>query len=160
MAASESRGRRALCMAVLLMAAAQLAACATPRALCARGSVPRAIAINSEPGTNHGRPIAVDLVFATDPSVSRALSALTARDYFGQREQLRVRFPKGLMMVSWELQAGQYVPNTGLEPPCGVLGTLIFADYASAGDHRISLHGARAGTLVLGADDMSWFRMD
>lgn len=134
-----------------------LQACRTPKFLCFSSGGLGDIAINSSPDSNHGRPIAVDLVFVTDKQVWQSLSRLKARDYFATREQIRRDFPKGYLARSWELQAGQYVPATETRAPCNLVGTLIFADFASEGDHRLSLRKAKAGTVVLGADAFSWF---
>jgi type VI secretion system protein len=143
--------------ALAMVLALALAGCKTPSFLCLKTSGLDAITINSSPETNAGRPIAVDLVFITDKTVWQSMSKLKARDYFAAREQLRRDFPKGYRAISWELQAGQYVTQTATSAPCNLIGTLIFADYASEGEHRMALRNVKGGTLVLGADDFTWF---
>lgn len=141
----------------MLLLGLALAGCKTPKLLCFKSGGLGDIAINSTPETNHGRPIAIDLVFVTDKQVWQSLSKLKARDYFATRDQIGRDFPKGYLARSWELQAGQYVPATETKAPCNLVGTLIFADYSSEGDHRLSLRKVKAGTVALGPDEFSWF---
>lgn len=146
-----------LVRALALLLVLALVGCKTPAFLRLKTSSLDAITIYSSPETNAGRPIAVDLVFITDKTVWQSISKLNARDYFAAREQLRRDFPNGYRAVSWELQAGQYVPQTATKAPYNLIGTLIFANYSSEGEHRMVLRKVKAGTLVLGADDFTWF---
>ena len=140
----------------LLAATAFLASCKTPNLLCFKSSGLGEISVSSTALTNDGRPIAVDVVYVADKDAWATISKLKARDYFAMRDLLARDFPKGYLRWSRELQAGQYVKVTGIAAPCNLVGTAIFVNYASDGDHRQVLGKGRSGTLVLGAHDFFW----
>lgn len=142
--------------ALLLASTTLLASCKTPNVLCFKSSGLGEISVSSTALTNDGRPIAVDLAYVTDKDAWKTISKLKARDYFAMRDQLERDFPKGYVHWSRELQAGQYVKVTDITAPCNLVGTAIFANYASDGDHRQVLRKGRSGTLELGPKDFVW----
>ena len=150
-------GKRVAVASAMLLAAASLSGCKTPSLLCFKSSgLGQIVLLNSDPNNNGGRPIAVDLIFVTDKKVMQTIAKLKAREYFALREQLRRDFTKGYEIHSWELTPGQFDGPKSTSAPCNLVGTLVFADYASEGDHRISIGKVRSGTVVLGAEDLTW----
>lgn len=153
----DKRGTRVLATLVALLLATGVSGCKTPKILCFKSSgLGRIVLVNSDPGNNGGRPIAVDLVFITDKDVLKVVKELTAKQYFERREQIRRDYAKGYEIHSWELTPGQFDGPVSTSAPCNLAGTLIFADYASEGPHRIALEKERSGTVMLGTEDLSW----
>jgi type VI secretion system protein len=150
-------GKRVIAAVGLFLALATLSGCKTPSFLCFKSSgLGQIVLLNSDPSNNGGRPIAVDLVFVTDKKVLQAIAKLKASEYFALREQFRRDFTKGYEIQSWELTPGQFDGPKSTSAPCNLVGTLVFADYSSEGDHRISIGKVRSGTVVLGAEDLNW----
>lgn len=147
--------RTAIALALMPMLVS-LAGCATIGLQCLKPAAPHDITIRSDPDSNGGRPVAIDLLFITDRAALQSIGKLKAHDYFLLRDQLRRDFPKGFQIRSWEVQSGQYVGKTDIKPPCPLVGALLFANFSSEGDHRLSLAKTGSGTIVLGADDFSW----
>lgn len=157
LARARMRGKRAIIAFAALLLVASVSGCKTPSFLCFKSSGLGEIVIaNSDPSNNGGRPIAVDLVFITDKEVLKAVKELTARQYFERRAQIRRDYTKGYEIQSWELVPRQFDGPKKTSAPCNLVGTLIFADYASEGPHRIALEKERSGTVMLGADDLTW----
>jgi hypothetical protein len=146
---------RLLPLAILFLS---LSGCKTPKLLCFSSSGLQRLTITSTAGTNHGRPIAVDLVYVTDRKILAAIEKLKARDYFAVRTQLQRDYPKGLAIRGWELQAGQQVLADTVGAPCNLAGTFLFADFAGepAEDNRLRLRKVKRGTLALGEAGFSW----
>lgn len=116
----------------------------------------RAFAVQVAPEANDRSPVPVALVVVYDPSLLETVAALTARDWFRQREQLARDFPGGFTALSWEFVPGQRVP---LQPVRfrhrRARGAFVFADYAAPGDHRIRIDPYRRVTIRLLDDDLS-----
>ena len=105
-------------------------------------------------GANGDRPLAVDLVIVYDAKLEAELAALTAAEWFATRSQyLQVDPPTALTVHSWEWVPGQRVPPRQIEYDMGALSTLVFASYATAGDHRARVAPNRDLLLVFAADD-------
>lgn len=154
---SSSTGRRMRFLSSAL-ALLSLSGCKTPKLLCFSSSGLQRLTITSSAESNHGRPIAVDLVYVSDRKILVAIEKLKARDYFAVRTQLQRDYPKGLMMRGWELQAGQQVVADPVKAPCNLAGTFLFADFGgeTPGDNRLRLQKAKRGTLALGEDGFRW----
>ncbi|WP_313537532.1 hypothetical protein [Sphingomonas sp.] len=135
-----------------------LAGCKTPKLLCFSSSGLQQLTITSSTESNLGRPIAVDLVYVTDRKILAAVEKMKAREYFAVRTQLSRDYPKGLLVRSWELQAGQQVVADPVRAPCNLVGTFLFANFGgeAPADNRLRLHKVRRGTLALGADGFTW----
>ena len=109
--------------------------------------------ITIDPEVNDNSPIAVDVVVVSDKSTLKELSALTAQAWFEKRKTLLRMQPSDIHLSSWEWVPGQEVatlkiPHTGISD-----GVLLFANYASTGDHSSIL--PRNGTIdiAFGAKD-------
>jgi type VI secretion system protein len=148
-------GRAVLCLA---LAAPALAGCgswlSTPSWLCVLPPGPRSITLVAAPDANHDSAVAVDLVFITDPVAARRVEALSAEDYFTQRAQLLRDFPDGITVRSWGLAPGQVARDQSTDADCNRVSTLLFARYATPGDHRQKIEGGPL-TVSLGADDFT-----
>lgn len=138
------------------MLAASLASCRTPELLCAAPSGLNRLTITAEPGTNGGLAVEIDLVFVTNENVYKAIGEMKARDYFAQRDQMVRDFPTGFKVRSFGLEQTQRQIAYKTEPPCNVVGTLLFVHYNNDKPNRIRLKKEKAGTLALGPDDFAW----
>jgi type VI secretion system protein len=138
-----------------LAAAMPLAGCAVPSWLCWFPSGVNKVTLVTAPDTNGDRAIAVDLVFVTQDLPAQEIGKLAARDYFIRRAQLLRDFPQTVQVRSWELAPGQLVVNAGVNPPCNLIQTFVFADFASPGDHRATVSNGSAVQVTLGAEDLS-----
>lgn len=132
-----------------------LGGCAVPQALCLRPDAVRTVDLLASSDANGDRPVAVDLVFASEEPAAAALAGLSAREYFARREQLRADHPGTIRVSSWELVPGQQVAGAATAAPCGVAATYLFADYAAPGAHRLRLTQTGQVAVVLGADSMA-----
>ncbi len=129
-----------------------LGGCAVPQALCFRPDAVRSVDLRAASDANGDRPVAVDLVFASDEAAADALAGLSAREYFARRDQLLADHPDGIRVNSWELVPGQHVAGAGTAASCGTAATYLFADYASPGAHRLRLTQTGEIAVLLGAD--------
>ncbi len=107
-------------------------------------------------GRQGGLATEIDLVFVTDQTLYGTIAGMKARDYFARREQIVREFPKGLRIRTFELEAAQRQIAYKTEPPCGIVGTLLFVNYDNDQPNRIRLEKAKGGTLVFGPDDFTW----
>lgn len=104
-------------------------------------------------GVNDDQPVAVDLVIVYDAKLEKELLALTAAQWFAQRSQyLQVSPETGLEVHSWEWVPGQRVAARPIAYRLGALSTLIYAAYASEGDHRAQVSPAQNVFLVFSED--------
>lgn len=113
------------------------------------------VAVIAEPDANRDRPIALDLVLVKDEMALAQLTSLPAGDWFRRRAQFERDFPDGLAVVSWEPVPGLTLPETELDPDAtaGAIAGLIFADYATPGEHRVRLETGQSVTVRLMRDD-------
>jgi type VI secretion system protein len=132
-----------------------LTGCSTPSWLCLNPGGVQRITLVTQPDTNLGRAIAVDVVFLTKDLPAQEIGKLTAHDYFVRRAQLLGDFPGSVRVRSWELAPGQLVEKAHAEPPCNLQQTFLFADYAAPGDHRATLGDASTVQVTLGAEDFA-----
>jgi type VI secretion system protein len=139
-----------------ILAVFSFPACKTPSFLCIKPSGLHRLTIITEPGTNGGLATEIDLVFVTDKKVLKAIEQLKARDYFAQREQMKRDFPTGFKLREFGLEPTQRQIAYNTEPPCNLVGTLVFVNYNNDQPNRIKLKNTKSGTLALGAQDFTW----
>lgn len=132
-----------------------LAGCSTPSWLCLAPSGPSQMTIIAEPDANRMSAVAVDLLFISDPLAAQQIAPLTAQDYFNRRAQLERDFPSGLVIRSWEVTPGQILRDVAVHPNCNRVRTLLFARYATPGDHRQSLGNASSLEVSLKREDFT-----
>ena len=132
-----------------------LTRCSTPSWLCLFPPGPGTVTLITAPTTNGGNAIAVALVMISDPNAARQITGLSADAFFTQQAQLRRDFPGGFTVQSWGLAPGQVARDQDVNGTCNRVGTLLFARYASPGDHRQTLTGQSTITVTLGETDFT-----
>ena len=116
---------------------------------------PHNVTLIATPDANQGTAVAVDIVLITDEVAAKQIGALSASNYFTQRTQLEHDFPNGFVVRSWGLAPGQVARgHASANPTCNRASTLLFARYATPGDHRQVL-GTSNIVVTLGDSDFS-----
>ncbi|MBK8174259.1 MAG: hypothetical protein IPK66_02905 [Rhodospirillales bacterium] len=140
---------------IVLLGTAGLAACTSlSRTLCIAPDGPNTVSIVADENSNRDRAVAVDLVFVSDALLAGEIVKLNASDYFAKRTQLERDYPGAMRITSWELAPGQTISDAAIDAPCAVDATLVFANYASPGDHRQRLEDGPSRLLLeLGETD-------
>ena len=96
------------------------------------------ITIQADQDANINSPIPFDLLIAYNPSAFDEIAKLTARDYFKKRDQILNDNPDMVQIWHWELVPGQRINNLELKRGGSrPAGALLFANYITAGDHRM-----------------------
>ena len=112
------------------------------------GALPLEVTISA--GANQASPVAVDLLVVYDQQVLDRLLALSAREWFQQREQWKRDHPGAFEAWGWEWVPGQAVPRQVAEYRAGAKAALVFADYLTPGTHRVQLDPHAPARLILG----------
>jgi type VI secretion system protein len=114
------------------------------------------VEVTLAPRANQNSPIPVALVAVRDAKFMERVSALSAKQWFEQREQLHRDDPSGRLFTEWEWE---YVP--GYAPPQAVvevdgdaLGAFVFANYRTPASHRTRLGPQRRFRIELGDEEM------
>lgn len=155
-AAIEARRRwLAVCMAVML---ATLAGCASVSsafdALITPTQRPitpvwQNLVISASPDANLNSPIAVDILFISTPDLLKNFQDLNAIKWFTGRENAMRSFPEGLRLISLELVPGQTITVTKTDlAKISALQAFVFANYATAGDHKQTLAMDESGYVI------------
>jgi type VI secretion system protein len=135
--------------AALALAAQSLSGCSW---LCIAPG-PKSVTLIADPNANDDSAVAVDLVFISNKTEAKQVAALSASDFFSRREQLSRDFPDGMQVRSWELAPGQVFRDQPTDATCPRAGTVLFAHYATPGDHRQMLSSDRDITIWLNPQD-------
>lgn len=109
--------------------------------------------IAADADANLDSPVALDIVFVRDNTTLEKVQVLPAIKWFADRAELQRTFADALIVRSVEMVPRQVMrlSEQDLGSP-RVAGVLLFADYATPGEHRIRLTSLREGVLVrLGA---------
>ncbi|MCW2242976.1 hypothetical protein [Azospirillum canadense] len=111
------------------------------------------VSVTVAPAANDTTPVAIDMVAVRDKALVEKLAALTAADWFGQREQTLRDHPTTVGVTSWELVPGQKLQAElpDQEPAWAIL---VFANYATPGPHRLRVPDIRTLTLTAGDKDV------
>lgn len=90
---------------------------------------------------NQNNPVALDLVIVYDKKLLDQLLAMSSREWFEKREQIKRDYldGTGLDYWGWEWVPGQNVPIQELPLKAAAKGALVFADYYTPGMHRIRI---------------------
>lgn len=111
----------------------------------------RSIDIVSLPGANSNLPTTIDVVFVYDDALLGLLHSLTASDWFGYRLDLQNSYPGQIKVLRWEVIPGTKGRSRPLPEDSSVaLAVLVFADYASAGNHSLDISNSELVKLELG----------
>jgi type VI secretion system protein len=109
----------------------------------------RSFVITATPDANDNAPTTVDAVMIYNPAVVPAVLAMTAKQWFEKREQLKNDFPGGYEMREWEVVPGAQVDISKLPFRGGGVGLFVFANYPGAGDHRARLDAWKKPRIAL-----------
>lgn len=102
---------------------------------------------------NHHTPVAVDMVTVYDKGLEKELVALSAAEWFAGRKKFRQVTPEqGFDLRSWEWVPGQVVGPQPFKYRVGALSTILYAGYATPGEHRARIKPNRSFRLVLGTE--------
>jgi type VI secretion system protein len=115
------------------------------------------VAVSVPPGINQNSPVPVEVILVYDSALLGQLNALTAEQWFAQREQfMKTRPPgQGYQSTLWVWVPGQAVREQAISYHPLVHGGIVFAGYFSPGDHRIDILPFRDISIALGARDFT-----
>jgi type VI secretion system protein len=147
------RGKAALALVWLLLLGS--VSCGLPRRVRSMfgGQLPLQISVSPE--ANRNSPIAVELVIAYQGKLLDELLKMPAGDWFRKREQFLRDHPGGVDTWKWEWVPGQEVPAMEISYRVGAKGGVLFADYATPGDHRARIDPHQPVRLVLNPTDFT-----
>lgn len=122
----------------------------------ASGEVKLDVKVHISPAANRNNPVAVDLVMVTDKKLLKELMKMSARDWFAQKHQVQLDYPKekDLTAGSWEWVPGQSVKLDRLNVRYEIVGGVVFANYLTDGVHRASIDPRKPFVLTLGEEDL------
>lgn len=144
------------CLRLILAAALGLTlSCgvATARRSMFGGSLPFNVTVDAE--ANENSAIAFDVVMLYDAKLADELIKLRAGDWFTQKKQLIRDHPKRMRVRGWEWAPGQKVGDIKVEYSAGAKKVVLFADYATDGEHREIIEPPRRFDVVLGKTDFT-----
>jgi hypothetical protein len=115
------------------------------------------VAVSVPPSINQNSPVPVEVLLVYDSSLLGQLNAMTATQWFAQREQfMKTRPPgQGYQSTFWVWVPGQSVAEQAISYHPLVRGGIVFAGYFSPGDHRIDILPFRDIAISLGARDFT-----
>jgi type VI secretion system protein len=99
---------------------------------------------------NDNAPIPVDFVAVRDPELLKTLQSLTANQWFSNKSQILLDYPK-LKIWTLELVPGSQLKTKEI-PLSGerAIGLLMFAGYSGEGAHRLRLDETKKLKLKFG----------
>jgi len=122
----------------------------------ASGETKLDVKVHISPAANRNNPVPVDLVLVTDKKLLKELMKMSARDWFAQKHQVQLDYPKekDLAAGSWEWVPGQSVKLDRLNIRYEIVGGVVFANYLTEGVHRASIDPRKPFLITLGEDDL------
>jgi type VI secretion system protein len=140
-----------LCLALIVSGCGAVSA---TKAVLGIGSKPvtpewKTLLIAAAGNANANSAVAVDLVLVKDVAMLESLLAMSASKWFATRSDLQRTFPEALTVYPYELVPTQLIRMD--EKPFArerVWAALVFAHYASPGEHRARLLLNTAGYVV------------
>lgn len=111
--------------------------------------------VDVAPEANQNSAVAVELLVVSNEQVLADAMKLSAHDWFLKREEWKRDHPKGYVSWSWEWVPGQSVPPQKLSFGTGARAGLLFADYLSAGNHRLRFDPHQGVRLHLGEKEFT-----
>ena len=88
---------------------------------------------------NQNHPIALDLLVVYDDETLAMVMAMTGKDWFARREQMKRDHQGKLDVWSWEWVPGQVVSLQAVPVSTQQGKGFIFTDYLGAGEHRYKI---------------------
>ncbi len=115
------------------------------------------VEIHAENELNQDSPVAVELIVVRNEKLLEKLLALSAQDWFNQREQIHRDHPGDKAFVSWywELVPGQPLLTQKLEFDSGARAVVVFANYFAPGAHRVRADPHQDLVIRLQKDDVA-----
>ncbi len=113
----------------------------------------KTLALQASDDANDNSALAVDVVLVRDAAVLESLLAMPASKWFATRADLRRTFPEALTVYSYEIVPSQNIRlSDKLWRSEKGWAALVYASYATPGDHRARLLLSASGYVVrLGA---------
>ncbi|MCP4923626.1 MAG: hypothetical protein GY915_06310 [bacterium] len=108
------------------------------------------ISLTADAGANEDTATPVEVVFVYEPKVLGQLMKMSAREYFSQKDQLLNDFPNMFISSRWEVPPGRSVIGEKVDLDGSAIGAIVFADYVTAGDHRIRIGSSKRFHIKLG----------
>lgn len=144
---------------IVSVLAVQLTGCALPGFLSFKGTKVKwdQVTLAAADNANRNSAVAVDVVLITEDAVLEKVIDLSSAKWFSARADLAKTFPKVLTYRSWELVPGQALNIDGdsFGAP-RVSAALVFADYATPGNHRVRVEEFKGRIVVrLEQDDFT-----
>ncbi len=107
------------------------------------------------PGANRDSPVRVDVVVVNTEPLAKEVAKLDAAGWFAGKGQLMLDNPRMLEVTSLEPVPGQTVPWRRLRVRGKPQAAFVFADYPTAGDHRVRVDPYRWISIRLAEDSMA-----
>ena len=108
--------------------------------------------VRAEEAANNEYPLAMDVVYVYDDELLAKLLAMTAREWFEQRQSLMNAADEGTFDTwSWEWTPG-HDTTVALPIRSSVAGAVVFVNYFSSGQHRARIDPGRDARIELGFD--------
>jgi type VI secretion system protein len=115
------------------------------------------VSLYIDPAANRNFPVAVDVVLVFEEDLAKKIATLKAGEWFAARSNLQKANPGEIEFVSVELAPGETLSLPGKRfSGKRVFVALAFADYFSAGEHKVRLDSLKGRlSLEFGATDFS-----
>ncbi len=110
--------------------------------------------VGIDAAANKNSPVALDIVLIKDKNFWKTAQAMTAKDWFAQRNDLQRRYGKKLQVKSWEWVPGQPIAPITVKVPRWLSGAMVFANYPTPGTHSAPLPRGKV-TISLQQDDFT-----
>ena len=118
------------------------------QAACAVGLQAKPVRLVATSDVNDNQALTVEIVSGDGASLISRISALTAQDWFSQREALLKDHPEEIRSTKWEILPGMGVELTLMHRPSQAI--FLFANYAGPGEHRLRLDTFKQPIIRLG----------
>jgi type VI secretion system protein len=109
--------------------------------------------VSVDPDANQNMPVAVDILTVDDARTLKEISAMSAQAWFQKRANYVRLHPSELHVYSWEWVPGQEVAPLRIPQAALASGIILFAAYASPGEHSSALPKSGVVRIQLGAKD-------
>jgi len=104
---------------------------------------------------NNNSPVELDVVLIKDKGLWKTAPSMTAKDWFGQKQDLERRYRNKLIVNSWEWAPGQPINPIVIRVPRGLNGAMVFASYPSPGTHSAPIPKGGKVAIALKQDDFT-----
>jgi len=111
------------------------------------GELPFNVTLASD--ANENSAVAVDAVVVYDKNVLEQLMKVPAAEWFKKKDQFVNDHRGNITVQQWEWTPSQLVPQQTVIYRAGAQKVLLYADYASDGDHRAVVDPQQRFVLVL-----------